>query len=232
MPKLNKVYSEWFDAMKLIHLDKNPDITNSENGPLFSAEFHMLWKQMYGKSHPYLSDAIGTVNPRKGQYNPSGEWIDKDSRDAHFSHDNMTGLYCLYYQRFQHIPSHLDVMTKYVKHPRDLCFFTYCHMLKYDGFMMWVIKHLLLVIPSLAMIVSCWQLYKVRNGNKILKTDGKLMALLRCKTFGLKKTLWCCEKALKMRKKWKSWSQIFGIYFRRSDHPINQMACKIYYREF
>jgi hypothetical protein len=227
-----QIYSEWFDKVKLIHLDKAPDITNSENGPLFSAEFHQLYLEMYGKRHPYLLDTIGAINPRQGQYNPSGEWLGKDSSNAHFSHDNMTGLYCLYYNAFSRIPTFLPLMTKDVKHPRDVLFFMYCHTLKYEGLLMDFIRHLLLIIPSFAMIVSCFQLYKVRNGNKILKTDGKLLTWLRCRTFGLKKTLYVCEKVMKFRKKWKSWGQIFGTYFIRTDHPINQMASRLYHREF
>lgn len=227
-----QIYSEWFDKVKLIHLAKNPDITNSENGPLFSAEFHRLYYEMYGKRHPYILDTISAINDKPGQFNPSGEWLDKDSKDAHFSHDNMTGLYCLYYIAFSKIPSHLPLITKYAKHPRDVLFYSYCHSLKYGGLLMHIIRHLLLIIPCTAMLVSCYQLYKVRNGNKILKTDGKLLTWLRCRTFGLKKTMWCAEKILKFRKKWRSWDHIFGAYFNRSDHPINQMASRLYHKEF
>jgi hypothetical protein len=227
-----QIYSDWFDKVKLIHLDKHPDITNSENGPLFSAEFHLLYKQVYGRLHPYVLDTITAINPCKGQYNPSGEWIERDSRDAHFSHDNMTGLYCLYYLAFSRIPTALPLMTKYAKHPRDILFYLYAHSLEYKGLLMDFIRHLLLIIPSIAMIVSCFQLYKVRDGNRILKTDGKLLTWLRCKTFGLHKTLAACELAMRWRGKWRNWGTIFGIYFRRSDHPINQMASRLYHREF
>lgn len=215
-------YRDWFDEVDLMHLNRNPDMGNSENGPLFTAEFHTLYAKVYGKKHSLLSNSINAVNPNPGIYKPSG------NGGEHFSHDNMSGLYCMWYLYSGKCPKHLAITTKYVKHPRDILFFLYAKMAHKTNIFYKFLQHMLLIIPAIAMIVSCYQTYKVRNGNKILKTDGKLLTWLRCETFGLTKTLAVCEWILKKRNIWYNWSHIFIYYFKTEGHPNNEMSEKIY----
>ena len=212
-------YNDWFDKVGLIHLDRLPDVTNSENGPLFSAEFYLLYKltRTENNIHPMIYKSITSVNPNPKIYKPSA------LGGEHFSHDNMTGLYTMYYLAFKRCPKHLDIWTKYVRHPRDLCFFSYAKLAHKEGMLWNILHHLLLIIPALAMVISCFQRFKVRNGKKIIKTDGKLLTFVRCYAFNLTKTKKVCEFILKKRG-WTSWHHIFSTYFLRQDHPNNQMS--------
>lgn len=214
-------YSTWFDNHGLLHLNDHPHPLDSENGPLFSAYFYCLWKFRMDSPHYQLPLTINTVNPTPGLYRPSVEG------GEHFSHDNMTGLYSMYYLFIGRCPKHLATMAKYVKHPRDICFNTYAKIAHRRGVLWTLLQHLLLVIPALTMMITCYQKYKVRGGRKILKTDGKLMTFLRCHTFGLKKTLRVCEAILHRRSNFKHWGHVFSTYFTRPNHPCNRLSSEL-----
>ena len=211
-------YETWFDKSRLMHLNDHPHPLDSENGPLFTAYFQCLFAYKMRSKYHNLSQSIVTINPTPGVYNPSAEG------GSHFSHDNMTGLYCLYKMYVGRCPKHLHVLTKYVKHPRDICFLTYAKIAHKRGAFWNVLKHALLTIPSITMMVTCYQKYKVRGGLKIIKTDGKLLAFLRCHTFGLKKTLRICEFIMDKRAVFKTWGHVFSTYFTKPDHPCNRLS--------
>lgn len=210
------LYEEWFDKVKLMHLDRYPDITNSENGPLFTAYFYTLYSKRSFGQHPFMYQSMVAVNPSPGVYMPSG------AGGEHFSHDNMTGLYAMYYMAFKRVPSHLPLVTRYVKHPRDILFFMYCKTLDYDGFLVKVLQHALLAFPCLAMIISCMRKFE-RDGTT-WATSTKLLAFLRCNVFRLNKTMKLCTYFLKRHKMYKGWGDIFAYYFRRKDHPCNTLS--------
>lgn len=212
----NVLYNDWFDSAKLMHLNRYPDVLNSENGPLFTAQFYNLYRLRDFGLHPYIYESIKTVNPKTDVYKPSAQG------GEHFSHDNMTGLYCMYYMGLGRIPSSLPLVTKYVKHPRDILFFAYCHTLKYDGLVVKLVQAILLAFPCLAMIISCMRKYE-RDGHT-LATSTKLLAYLRCSVFGLTKTLTICEFFLKRHKIYKGWKDIFTYYFRQPKHPCNELS--------
>jgi hypothetical protein len=209
------LYEEWFDKVGLIHLDRYPDVTNSENGPLFSAYFHILHKNKKC-NHPFLLRSIGAVQPAPHVFKPSA------NGGTHFSHDNMTGLYCMYYMAFRSVPSHLPLTHKHVKHPRDILFYMYCHTLKYGGFLVKLLQHILLAFPCLAMVISCLRKYERDGTTKA--TSTKLLAFLRCKTFGLNKTFRLCSYILNKSGLYTSWGDVFEFYFKHPEHPCRSMS--------
>jgi len=102
-------------------------------------------------------------------------------------------------------------------HPRDVAFYFACH---YPG-----LKYLVLWITSIAMIISCAQTYKVRNGKKIIKTDGKILSLLRILALDMKWTYKICTYLLQKNKHFVSWANCFKIYYAHNDqHPIRRVT--------
>jgi len=144
-----------------------------------------------------------------------------------FSLDNAVSFVCLSrlcgfdYRPFLGLNKHYSI------HPKEFFFFLYA---KYP-----LIGWLFLWIPMLAMMVSCWQEYKVRNGHYIVKVDGKILMLLRCKAFNLRITEWICTRLILRQIYYDSLGDLFYRYFRHKytsltdwDHPINILAKKVY----
>ena len=174
----------WFDDNYLLY-------PFGENGILFTSEFFTL-KKLLGRlseRDKFLAkQAIESQRVSPSEFRAISEEIN--------SHDNHTGIVCLsylvgfdYHKRFfwKHWWRRI--------HPRDIVFYLYL-----KGGLSRSIASLLMWIPSLAMIISCAQNYKVRNGRRILKTDGKLLAWLRFNTIKMPITELICTWLIKRNK--------------------------------
>lgn len=193
-----KIDNVFLDSNGFVHLDTNPSLSESENKIMFTA----------------LCSLFYNVDPTLDEVYLGGKFrrnSDRDWDNGSFSHDEMTGLYCLL-SDIRNLPI-LKWEGNYWLHPRDIAFYTYCHN-KFLG-------SLLLPIASIAMIISCLQDYKYRNGKRFVRTDGKLLAYLRCKKYKLNLTFWICDKIIKRKKLFGSWDKVFSIYFRNPEHPLN-----------
>lgn len=82
--------------------------------------------------------------------------------------------------------------------------------------------------PEIAMIVTCYQTIKVRNGRSIVKTDGKILTLIRLIATPMPLTGWICNYLIenKVHKlssgltfKWHSWWFVFNEYYKIGHHP-------------
>lgn len=218
--------TRWFDNYGLLHVDKQP--SDSENGILFTAEYWTLKskeRKLNNYEIDYINKAIDSSKHAKGYY-----LLHPKSKEIRFSHDNMTGLICLMklvgredYKKFKFWFNDIRHHWKQRLHPRDIVFYAYC-----KGGFLGVLAYLFLFIPSLAMIISCLQDHKVRGGNKILKTDGKKLAWLRLNTLNLPLTKLICSFIINKNMPFKSWKNIFSMYFKNEQHPNNQFKKEIY----
>jgi len=191
--------ADFQDAMGLIHLRMSPKMDQSENPILFTAQAKLFYPLCYN---------IGAIESKLGfRANAARAFR------SHFSHDNMTGLYC--YKILAGISvNHLPVArwnNRWWLHPRDLAFYFYCHYPRLGLLFLW--------ISSLAMIFSCLGKYKYRNGQRYIKTDGKLLAYLRCKAAHMPVTFWICTKIIENHEYFNSWHEVAKKYFGEH-HPI------------
>ena len=214
------MYEEWFDKYGLLHVNKGRD---SENGILFTVEYYLLRLLTNELSDEDIKSFKITVAFLKNQDNtfsalPNG--------GDHWSHDNHTAKCSMEYLLGLNSDIWLKDWYKRV-HPRDLIF--YWFMTPYIGWM----ARPFLWIPGAAMVVSCIQTYKTRGDVKMLRTDGKLLTFVRCiatrrKSWTMALTWRLCSWIINKKKQFGSWSSVFSIYFRETDHPNNVLSLKYF----
>ena len=184
-----------------------------ENAVLFYSEYYLLRQLLVKVSH---NDILrGRENILDNRVSPTFYEVNEQEG---WSHDNHTGLVCLSKNTGKHIHRQLK-WDNWVQrtHPRDLVFYRMIAGKKWANLFAW--------IPMVAMIVSCYQTHKVRNGMKIVKTDGKLLAWLRFNTIKMPTTKRICDYII--NKKHGGWAKQFEIYFG-SEHPNTVMARELY----
>lgn len=202
-------------------MDKDEDWFNDEwkmepygeNGILFLAEYLAIrnfpweWKRRVIKAIEEYKDV-------------DGNWRVKGEADL--SHDNFTAIVCLSfnYGLSYHKNIYRRDLVHCMLHPRDFIFYNIVSGVS----LAWVFYPFAL----LAMMHSCYSDFKVRNGNKMLKTDGKLLTWLRCKSFNLPITSRVCSYVLSRRTLFKTWRRCFDIYFRNPAHPLRNQLDESY----
>lgn len=195
---------KWFDDDGLLQ-------PWGENSILFTAEYLTLVRNSSGDlRREHASKSIAAVY--------KGDERFEAVKDEKWSHDNHTAVVCL--SKLMGFEWHKSMYWGHfttMLHPRDFIFYAYATGRWYS-----YIAALFLWIPCLAMIVSCAQKYKVRNNVRIVKSDGKLLAWLRCQTFNLTLTWKLCKLMLKLNKLFGSFKACFFMYFRDPDHPSRQ----------
>jgi hypothetical protein len=206
---------------------------SGENGILFTYEHFLLrlseWSLQLQSPTPeldYSEEQLRTVidyvtrNGDISYFDGKGTW----------SHDNHTALTSASYML------DLDLHKKYLwkqwwrrVHPRDVGYYLYLYLssnLPKLGVISTLLK-VLLIPTQIAMIVACYQEYKVRNDVKILKTDGKLLSWVRFNTIPMRLTEKICTWLIKRNPKFGSWKKVFGIYFGK-DHPSSNFDDEVY----
>lgn len=221
--------NKFFDKYKILHHkdtgpERNPE--TSENGPLFTGLY------LSERSFPWRrEDALGVVQVLWD--GDSGIWrTTPGSSSKRFSRDNFTGLICLlesfrhkYPISYKYYFKQLPLFHRQLKHPRDFILVGYY---KYP-YLFWP----LLPIAWVALFVSCWQTYKYRNGRKIVKSEGKLMAKAWCWIFGWETSREIFLKAVTRKRKirsdippasvFNSWGDVYREYFREEGHPLRSI---------
>ena len=195
---------KWFDKNHLM-------APYGENGILFLAEY-LAANDFPEEWRERVIVAIGAYR------NEDGRWITKGESDL--SHDNFTAIVCL--SANYGLDYHKSVWRKdlvhCMLHPRDAIFYA-----SMSHISLRILLLPLYLIPLLAQFVSCWTTWKVRGENRMLKTDGKLLTWLRCKSFKMPFTSWICSRTIKRNADFGSWKKCFNIYFRDAEHPLNIM---------
>ena len=200
--------------------------TVSENTILFTTEL-LLLKHNEGIKQR-LIDFINACKVKDGLYKQNPELF--GTHDDYMSHDTLTGLVAFSYK--YDLNYHKEIWAYLVKHlftydnvsgkinfdrfmhPRDIIYYGYC-----AGNL---ICKFLYPILAIIMIVGVLQKYKIRNGNKIIKTDGKLLSWVRCKASNLNLTFKLLTFSLKKFSYFKYWKEVFFYYFAEEEHPIRK----------
>jgi len=180
-----------------------------ENSIMFALEYHIL---------VHDSDSVWRLLYTNMASN-NGELRDKPYSDnPKVSHDNYTMACCAAkWFDMEFVLSKLKIFSKYRMHPRDIAFYFYC---KHP-----VIGYPFIWITSLAMIISCARVWKVRPGFKAYSTDGKILALFRCIACDMELTYKICTWFLKRQPELTTWKKVIDYYFKADlypDHPIVQ----------
>lgn len=194
-------YLAFADENYLLHHRPNPTTNTSENELLFTAEYAIL----QGKAW----------NPRRYIANQMLRFYKEEVAKGHkISHDNKTGMVALYPNLKESI---FRVGGRVWLHPRDIIYYGY---MKYGA-----VFYPLLPIVSMANIISCYRTYKTTGTNKHITTSGKLLAMVRNLSAGLRLTQWICTKLIHRNENFKSWENVARIYFPDVDgmeHPVVQ----------
>lgn len=187
-----------------------------ENKILFTAQYLAFYK--FPKV--YKSKVIRLIETYRDR---DGNWITKG--EDNLSHDNRTAIVCL--SKAYGLEYHKEFISKSLihsmLHPRDFIFYAYA-----SGGFLGVLGAILYPIALLAMVHSCWVSYKFRGGKKFIRTDGKLLTWLRCKSFNLKITSLLCTWIIQKGILFGSWKKCFEIYFKEASHPNRNMKDEWY----
>ena len=187
-----------------------------ENRILFTAEYLAFYKF----PAEYKDKVISLIEE---QIDENGEFTTENNGDI--SHDNRTAIVCL--SRNYGLDYHKKVFKKSLVHsmlhPRDFIFYCYA-----AGGLLGIIGTILYPIALLAMMHSCYSNTKIRNGVRYLKTDGKLLTWLRCKSFKLPLTAKICTFIIDKNKEFIGWKEVFRVYFQDAGHPHNRMPKEWY----
>ena len=214
----------FWDKHHLIH--PNPAEV-SENGILFTAEYWYLYNHLHAnylyKTH--LRAAIYSQSRLDSDIyqfkaNPSDP-----NPGSHYSHDNMTGLYAMMILAglsIKELPT-IHWNDRLWLHPRDIAFYNILQQRK--------VAYLAFPLLVLMCAFSC-----LRNRGA---TSGKLLWWLRWHTLiehfkGKNKIMVKLSRAalsfstFLIKFNHSGWADVFAIYFKYKDHPINKLARQLY----
>lgn len=189
--------TEWKDKYGWVHLHPNPTYNQSENHPMFHSIIIVLHlkavqqgKMQYDRKliNNYLY-SFQTI-----YFKDTKEWkLYPEQTEVDFSLDNFTGIISALVMIIRLNPDReaktiakyylklLPMFHKQLDHPRDFMYVLIIHAHRLLGRFVFLSR--IAVIPLLivwgAHIVTFYQGYKVRKGNRIPKTDGKILAVLR-----------------------------------------------------
>ena len=214
--EMKKSDLKWFDS-KDWHMEPG-----AENGVLFTAEYLAL--QNYPRE--WREKARKAI---EAHLDSDRKWVTVG--EPTLSHDNFTAIVCM--SKAYGFDYHKSIFKKELLfhtmlHPRDFIFYLRVSERWYS-----FLGLILYPISLLAQMHSCVTDYKIRKQGgietKFIKTDGKLLTWLRCKTFKFKVTSFICSKIIKMKTKYfGSWKKCFEIYFRDPAHPNRTMPEEFY----
>lgn len=190
-----------------------------ENSVLFTAEYVIL-SLKEGKDPELLRSMMVSAIE---SYRKEDGHLEFDEKEG-FSHDNRTAVVCI--SKILGMNYHTEEKFKHWKqymHPRDIVFYNYL-----KGGWRKLLATFFMWMPILDMIFTCASTYKVRNGKRIVKTDGKLLAWVRLHTVEMKLVSKICTYLLSKNMFFKTWKNVFNIYFTDFAHPINHFHYKNY----
>ena len=197
---------DFIDENGLVHHLENPTEESSENEIMFTSLFLILQYK------------VGNYFDFKMRQHLIDFFNEEVKQGKHMSHDNRTGLAAVRFNQ-EDMPL-ISLGNRVWLHPRD---FVWWGWRRHKGTKKGVLFWLLLWIPSFFMILSCYQTYKVRDGKKIKKTDGKLLTWIRCQSTKMPLTFRLCTWLIKRNKEFGSWERVSSLYFKEEGHPIPEL---------
>jgi len=195
----------------------------SENGPLFTAEVE-LCNKILNNDRTGLVEGFLNNSTKKGFYDPNP--LDDNSPTAHFSHDNMTGLYSMATVfGFSGYISSFPVYkwnSRFWLHPRDLIFYS---LLKGS----FVAKLLLPVLFVMAM-VSVKKPRQDTSGKCLWFVRFLTMKYSKCSITNVAGSIFfnAISKMLEKEHGPKPFEDVFSIYFKDKGHPIHARIEELY----
>ena len=183
-----------------------------ENGVLFTAEYLAF----YNFPQEYKDKVKKLIEIHLDSNN---NWFNPDTLDP-LSHDNRTAIVILSikYGFDYHKRVFEKSLIHSMLHPRDFIFYTIFSNNWYSIFF-----KPFYIISLLPQMYSCSNTYKIINGQRVHSTDGKLLIWLKCKSLKLKYTSKFCSYILRNFAN-LSWKEVFSIYFKNTNHPLNRMS--------
>lgn len=205
----------WFNKHGLLGL--NPGEITKENAGLRTSQYY-LFAYIAGKE-PYEVCRRETIRIMLNLCDNPKKEIRSWPRTANraISHDDITGLACAvyYFGLWDRFKDKFPIIHWRRWHPRDIAFYFSLHYPKLYWIGLW--------FTSGAMIVSCMQTYKIRNGEKQYRLSGKILALMRCCAFDMQRTERVCSWAIAKNKHFRKWSKIFIRYYKNPEHPTRKV---------
>lgn len=206
----------FFDKYNLLHVEPNQF---SENGVLFNSEYSLL-SHLIGKK--YNSIYLPIIN-RNTWFDPNPS--DNNDENCHFSHDNMTGLYTLY--KLQGLDCNELPTIKWNEghwlHPRDIIYYSILKEKKWT--------YLLVLLLGLFSCITCLKTRQITSGKCLWWLRWHTMKYLHSSKF-IRFSAHCMlklnEHMLRKEHGEEVWKDIFSIYFKNPEHPINKLMEKSY----
>lgn len=206
-----------------VWIDKNGLMEpTGENGSLYTVEYLLLcrnYRKLVFRDKYFITKTLESIVLDLFKYifrvenNPTSE-----NPTEPFSHDNMTGILSLSYilDRKYHKKFFYKYWWRRI-HPRDLGYYLYLYNPLFKP---------LLLITSIAMIISCFPSYKIIDGAIVPRTDGKILSWIRLNTVRMPITAKICTWLIK--KQFGSWKNVFSTFFKDKEHPNNFFEKSVY----
>lgn len=226
-----KTMINWLDDYGMLHVQPMP--SDSENGVLFTVENYMLMDmERRGTYLPRsFKEIVKAHEVSPGAYGQSPWDLQNPA-----SHDNATAIVAYsYFLETRGLTKGLPAAHKNLKilgkfwHPRDIIYYNYV-----AGGLRGAIATLFLPLLTLIQAYSMLDAYKVRDGVRILKTDGKILSFVR--------NYACKDDSFWFNLSWKlnnwilsfsptfgesGWPGIFDFYFKNPGHPNRVLARRV-----
>ena len=124
---MTRQYKEWQDEYGFVHVQKNPNVNGSENGPTFTGGLEVLLA-MNGKTRLEKAPRWDMLKENDVKYRDRAV-----GEPLHMSHDNISGLY--FARELNHHQMDLPIIRwdttkpgkyerKYWLHPRDMIMYS------------------------------------------------------------------------------------------------------------
>lgn len=231
---MNINWNDWLDKFNILHIDKNPQPEQTENGLTFTAAPHILAKSMNmtNPPKPDLSNFMAEGEDGKPLFLPTPV----SALNSHMSLDNMSGLYALrelYYPELE-----LPISRWYKPHGHDKNASTWWlrpDVLTYFGLLNdhWFFKRIARKVLLYAAKLSCEKERGVTSGKNMWFDRFLLLSLSNrenCAKIG-KEGLAMMEKVLEAEHGKNPMIDVVDIYFKHPEHPKRQMIREYYRRK-
>lgn len=222
----------FLDEFNILHLNENPKFDQSENGLTFTGEYHAIAKYLdWSVQLPQvdLSNFMTIGDDSQPLFLPTP----KSERNAHFSLDNMSGIYCLreLYHPNLELPTskwykpknHDKNESAFWLRPDTLAFFG---LLNHNPFWSLIAKPVILFASKL----SFSKPKAVTSGKRMWFARFCLMAqsphahIRKIGEEGIKQS----EQLLKKEHGENPMADVMSIYFKNPNHPIHELMLKYY----
>lgn len=202
----------------------------SENCMLFSLE-NLILAELTGKQASVNPEDIENyINLLKNQDGSFRNMLEPDNEeDVQISHDQLTSIACFSTKYNKDFHKQIWKTIKFFKysgrtlHPRDWIYYAYLNN-TVAGFLLFPIFLLITLYTFLTK-------YKIRNGMKIVKTDGELLSFVRYYSIKnpniLYKTSFKLFTWLLKKRFYGGWASVFRLYFSKTiktTHPNHMLG--------